>query len=257
VIWTRAERVDRVKIASLRRRALAGLIDGGAFIAVVGIVGAAWATIGPLRRLAEARLHGLEDKPADWSGPAFIHDRRVRGGLQMLSLVLAIVGRNGRGPGARLVGIRRVDERTGGPVTVRSAFVRYGIVTAGQRLRMVILKPLQERADLRRRALEPQLRKLREKYAADPEAMGKEMVGLYEGSCAPSLSTMLVTVLAGGVPTLLSPRNQSIADTLAGTIVVDERDAKPRPRARLGRLASRRGGLRLGRGSRRRLPRGR
>jgi uncharacterized RDD family membrane protein YckC len=253
VIWPRAERVERLKIASLRRRALAGLVDVGAFLAVVGIVGAAWATIGPLRRLAETRLRALEDKPADWSGPAFIHDRRVRGGLQMLSVVLAIVGRNWRGPGARTAGIRRVDERTGGPVSVRSAFVRYGIVTAGQWLRKGLLKPLNERVDLRRRALEPQLRELREKYAANPEAMGKEMAGLHELSCLPSLGAMLVTSLAGAVPTLLSPRNQSIADTLAGTIVVDDRDAKPR--ARLCRPASRRGGLQIARGTLRRLAR--
>ncbi|MBV9820319.1 MAG: hypothetical protein JOZ07_18460 [Solirubrobacterales bacterium] len=64
---------------------------------------------------------GAAPEPEAAGGRRLTPARGFRFGLQALGLVAAVAARNWRGPGQRLLGIRRIDARTQGPVTVRSA----------------------------------------------------------------------------------------------------------------------------------------
>jgi hypothetical protein len=150
-----------MRVASLRERLRAVLVDAAAVllgIAVVlglGVAGLA-AYVRVRGRAAQEDADHYEDEDeddVDQEGDedeeavpsAFSRDgddlydrsvgnqRRVqellrspllRAGLSGVSAGLGVANRNWRGPGFRLVGLRRVDARTRGPISVRSGLIR-------------------------------------------------------------------------------------------------------------------------------------
>jgi hypothetical protein len=114
--------------------------------------------------------------------------RRWRWGILVVTLPLAVRGRNWRGPGYKILGLRAADARTGGPVTLRSAIIRWGVATAfGQ------LSQQGARAWRRR----------------DP-AVKRSQASL----------VVLIPAVAIRVPALWSPVNQTLHERLAGTVVL-------------------------------------
>jgi hypothetical protein len=107
-----------LKIASLRQRNRAALIDVPIWVAGF----AALATVGG--RLVAKRLMGLH--PADLDATTistWVAEHRVH--LEAVSMIAGVATRNHRGLGYRLVGLRRADARTGGPVSIRSALINH------------------------------------------------------------------------------------------------------------------------------------
>ncbi len=157
---------------------------------------------------------------------------RFRLAVELLSLAAGVLGRNRRGPGARILGLRRVDARTGGPVPIRAVLIRAAVT----RLRKVVMNrafsPLESRAktrnDARMSTLSPEMKEVRRKYRGDREALSEEMMKLYRehsvrpySSCARVLPRLAATLAIDALG-LWSTRGQGLTDRLAGTVVVVE-----------------------------------
>ena len=203
--------MEAAEIASLPRRLLASLING--VVIVVPIV---------LAMVIGSRLFGRLDRRLS----ALQHlseSRRWQLALQAALLPIEIRLRNWRGPGMRVMRIRRADARTGGPVTVRSSVVRTAVVTAWRELVGAAQRPSDERFRERRRLIEADLEEARRQHPDDDAARRAAMMEVFKrhrvtpwASCVRgSLSTSLMYL-----PTLWSERNQTLPDRLAGIIVV-------------------------------------
>jgi uncharacterized RDD family membrane protein YckC len=121
--------------------------------------------------------------------------------LTVFSFVTDALGRNWRRPGERLLGLRHVDARTGGPVTVRSALIKSSV--------RVVTKPLQAAA-----VTAAQNRRKEPTRMAEPEPQVITAAGC--------LTPLAVTV-APHLPALLAPGHRSLSDRAAGVVVVVER----------------------------------
>jgi hypothetical protein len=204
-----------LKIAPLWRRAVASVID--LFVFVVPVIGVAVA-VGVL--YAHRRPGGDEESKAP---RAFGLSRRWRLLLAVTLAPLEIRGRNWRSPGWRVMGLRRVDVRTGGPVSFRSALVRHAFRTAWSEVTSQLLEPWKQRvregpgttladADAARRA-----------HPADGEAQPRAMAEVFRRDrLAPSPGCAAPILLAAvtDLTAVWSPLNQSLPERLAGTVVV-------------------------------------
>lgn len=122
--WPRCGTLAQMRVASLRLRLLAAMVDaavmigGMAVLVGLGIAG----VVGYARICAD---EDEEDEPSDSDGTTRELPRspQLRAALWGASAGLAVAGRNWRGPGFRVVGLRRVDAQTGGVVSVRSALI--------------------------------------------------------------------------------------------------------------------------------------
>jgi hypothetical protein len=227
-------------VALLRRRLLAWLIDlsvalGGVAAIVLSV--AVLGKTGVLGRLGKSRPGGAAGKrirerfagrDAATVG-AVLGSTRVQLGMQVFGLTMGVLTRNWRGPGFRLLGLRRVDVRSGGPVGVRTAVAR-GIVENGRKALLDrIFAPVKRRADARRSELAPELARLRREHRGDRETLKSATTQFYRehdvkplSSCAWALPRLLATY-AADVPGLCGSRRQRLADRLAGTAVVIDR----------------------------------
>jgi uncharacterized RDD family membrane protein YckC len=221
-----------LRIAPLRLRLLAFLIDltifGSAAIAIVGLTIAVFIKAKALRlRLAPVgtRLARI------FRGP---RSRRARLSINAALVVPDVALRGWQSPGARLLGLRRVDARTGAPVGVRAALVR-GVVWRARRMLMDrVFGPFEarerERNAAARESLQPELERIKRRHRHDPEARQAAMMALYrEHSLNPFAAYLRSTLprtaaaIALDAPTILSPRRQTLTDRLAGIAVVVER----------------------------------
>jgi RDD family len=169
-----------VELASLRRRAAAAAIDFCVESAplIAGSFAVARAYTSYLqRRGADARRIRLPDPSRRWQVAVWV-----------LTTAGAVPVRNSLGPGARIMRLRRVDARTGGPVSVRSALIR-SLVRTGC-LRLVSHLPLAPRDEPPR---------------AQPRLI---------------LARALLAPLVLQAPALVPPRHQGLPDRLAGIIVI-------------------------------------
>jgi hypothetical protein len=181
--------------APVRRRVGAGLIDlvllgSGAALAIGAFVGiAVWRGRGEDPDLDE------EGGASTVRAPLFTPAARI--GIQGVGAGIAVLCRNARSPGARIMHLRRADVRTGGPVTVRSAFIG-AVVDQVMRSATRVFQP----------SLEP----------AGKEAFWGEHRGLKRGGLAllPSMAVSLG-------PALIAPRHQTLAERLSGVVVIDDR----------------------------------
>ena len=167
-----------LEIAPLRRRVMARVIDAAAFLIPLLLVGVAGAGLYHLYR----RRRAAGDEASDpFDAPELPLVRRVgestawRLGFVAALLPVELAIRNWRTPGDRAMGLRRVDVRTGGPVSVRSTLVRVGVHTASRELNRWIQRPLHQRSLERARGLKAELKEAREVRAGDREAQKRAM----------------------------------------------------------------------------------
>jgi uncharacterized RDD family membrane protein YckC len=215
-----------LNIASLGQRLLAGVINAAIMIAAVP---AAYVIAKRIDRLFPAVLPALRTrinsrltapgKPATRAG-------RLEGWprtLWIASTIGTVVARNWRSPGRRIVRIRRVEARTGGPVTVRSAAIRLAATEGSRRVNNWWSGPRRRRAMQRMDDLQPGLKDIQRAHRDDPEALERAMMDFHKAhdvnplrACLPLVPGMLLLSL----PALLSRRRQTAIEWLAGTVVV-------------------------------------
>lgn len=227
----RRNRQLHLRVASVNRRLAASLID--AITALLGV--GAGVTLGALL-LAKTpllrRLSGTRIAQAAKRRGGSIQDigpsKRFSRSLAGLFFLLGVLTRNWRSPSARMLGLRRVDARTGGPVTVRSAIIREAVRTSWNVLGNRLFAPTHNRTAERRKAIQPELKRLHEQHRDDPEALNEAMMRLYQqhninpfASCVWVLPRMAFS-LAQELPAIWSPRHQGLADQVAGTVVIVE-----------------------------------
>jgi RDD family len=220
--------------ASIPRRLVAAVIDGALGVLAVGpLVIAAYALAAKLS-MTRGRRRGLAG-PAEWGDPdkmprwLDMRSAAVRRAWRMASLTSVIAGvGDSRGPGARLLGLRRVDAWTGEPPGRRSRLVRFAVVEGWKELSYRINGPADRRRDRLMAELEPQLDEIQRRHPHDPEARRRAMADLYKrnGSCMRIALRVLLIGLAPELPALWSARKQGVADRLAGTVVVVERQPR-------------------------------
>jgi 60Kd inner membrane protein/RDD family len=143
--------------------------------------------------------------------------------IEAVSQPLIAQTRNWRSPGYRALGLRRVDARTGGPVTFRSAVMR-SVATRlwGQATRSLV-RPWQTRQSERLKAIQAEVREVQRAHADDQGAANRAVMEIYKrervnpvSSCVPSL----IAATAPQLPAIWSSLNQTIPERLAGVVVV-------------------------------------
>jgi uncharacterized RDD family membrane protein YckC len=207
-------------VASLPRRAAAGAIDAAIGIAAVGAgVALVISTAKLLERLGRDTAWGESSRVPEWK----LWDGPIRGAFTGL----AVTGRNWRSPGMRIVGVRRVDARTRGPVSADNAIVGAAFATATELISRALNRPMWDRYEARRAAVAEEVERIR---ASQPDA---EKQALMEASleaqqrlgvgCGWVVSRMVGQAVAVRLPALWSGRRQTLAERLAGTVIVDDR----------------------------------
>jgi hypothetical protein len=129
-------------------------------------------------------------------------------------------------PGERLVRIRPADARTGGPVTLRQALVRQAARGLLAELSRKFLAPVQQRQKEKLDAVQPEVKRIQQEHAGDPEARQKALIAYYKtanvnplASCAPGL----IPHVPAALWTLFSPQHQTPFNQLAKIVVIVER----------------------------------
>ncbi|MDQ6804627.1 MAG: RDD family protein [Actinomycetota bacterium] len=215
-----------LSIASLRRRLLSCILDAGIIAGPVAIGMLVYERFPAVRQcVRNTALHSRVMRLVGPGGGPKL-PARWRSAMWVVSIVGAVVGRNWRGPGSRILKIRRVDARTGGSVTVRSALIRFA---AGEAWRLVSARfcaPWQRRAAQRLSELESALKDLQEVHREDSEALQRATIDFYRARDIDPLGSWLWPlpgVLMPQVPALSSERRQTAYDWLAGTVVVRQK----------------------------------
>jgi uncharacterized RDD family membrane protein YckC len=178
-----------LNIASLRRRLLAGLIDLAVFLPVGA--GAAVAVYKLLRSSAR---------------PSLPFARHWRAATDAAGLPIAVAFRNSPSPGARALGLQYVDARSGGPVSVRGAVVRYLVALAGRKLMVALAgrRPISRSVGPRHESLD----------------RGGPITESTDTRGSRSCTTALLVWIAIELPTLRSPLDQSLAEKVPGIAVI-------------------------------------
>ena len=195
-----------LEIASLRRRGLALLIDLGVIVPPLAIAG-----------VAAAKLYkALRGRDPFASGPTVGSWRRQLA-FVAASAPIEVALRNRRRPGARVLGLRRVDARTGGPVSVRSAVIHTAVEAAWSVLNRRVRRPFTERV----RAAHAELDEMRRSHGGELEPRQRMDVYKRHGvRPASSLGRTLLDMAPPYLAALWSPRNQTLPDRVAGIVVV-------------------------------------
>ena len=201
-----------LELASLPRRGLASVIDVAVFLPVLGGAG-----------VAGVKLYSaFAGKDPSWFGPA-VQSRRWGLALEGASVPIEVWLRNSRSPGARALGLRRVDARTGGPISVRSVLVRTAFQTVSRELRRPVNRPFERRLAERGELVEAELAEVRRIHANDAKARARASLDVYKrhgfGPAAPIVRA-LVKVLPLYLPAVWSPRNQTLPERAAGIVTV-------------------------------------
>jgi hypothetical protein len=215
-----------LEIAPLRRRSAARTIDAVVFLVPAALVGAGVAWLYPAYR--RWRGGGDVDPLAfdEYQLPVFGRlgqSLAWRVGFRVAWVPIEIRIRNWRSPGDRAMGLRRVDARSGGPVTVRSAAIQKAVQAAASELNRLVQRPSQRRFEERRRLVKAELSEAREYHEGDAEAQKRAMFEVAKryglrpwSSCGRGLLGSAPLYL----PALWSARNQTIADRIAGIFTV-------------------------------------
>jgi uncharacterized RDD family membrane protein YckC len=137
----------------------------------------------------------------------------------------SIAIRNWRSPGRRVAGIRCVDARTGGPVTLRSAVVAELVGSGWTRIAGPLVMQVNATGGPAREAARRRIEEVRRTHAGDIARIHEETMRIYREdnvSCVPTLLAMLGTASVQPLSALLSPRRQTFLERLAGTVVIRE-----------------------------------
>ncbi len=251
----------RMGVASIRERFLAGLVDAAVVIlgmvVVVGLGIGAAAAYARVERVddADETEEEVQEKaplgsPSDGEGVDDLDDRscgiehsgsgpdrsvpgRVRAALRSPLLGaalggagagLAIANRNWRSPGFRVMGLSRVDARSGGPVTVRSALIGGLFVQVRETATKDLFQSHVHGQRNRMEELAPQLREVEHKYAADSQARQRAVMEFYKensinplAGCGWSVAGAMLSQLILAAATR---GGRTVYDRLTGTIVI-------------------------------------
>jgi uncharacterized RDD family membrane protein YckC len=210
------------ELASLGRRLGAGCIDVSCVIGAIAVpMGGAliWsrARHGDAWRVVE---HAQQRVTAWGETLGWQRAEPVR------SFATAVNRRNWRSPGMYLMHIRRADVRTGGPVTVRSALIRHLAGWGAWRLvsrRLVLPRLLRQQE--RMRALHADVEAVSRQHPDDPQARQQAIMQIYHDARATPTNCCwmpLVPCVISGLVILSTPRHQSLADWVAGIVVVSD-----------------------------------
>jgi hypothetical protein len=204
-----------LKVAPLRRRLAAGAIDAVVVVGPIGgaLGGAAWL------RTCYRRWRGQDDGAI----PELRQDRRWGTVSAAASAGLQVGARNWRSPGYRALGLRRVDVRTGGPVTVRSAIIQAAVSDLLSRTIRSLIQPWQARRMERLQAIQAEMKEAQRTHAGDREAQQRALMEIFKRENVNPLTSCLPAVLVGTLPQVTrvrSPLNQTLPERLAGTVVV-------------------------------------
>jgi uncharacterized RDD family membrane protein YckC len=210
-------------VAPIPRRLLASLIDTVLAI-LVGIL-----AIGAYARAAVMR--GRKTTPRMPSLPKLASSKRARIVLRVCAFVLNVLLVGRRGPGSRIVGIRLVDARTGGPVSLRQATLRVGAQRGWRLLVRWLTGGRGKTGRPEQLDLPSKVEELKREHGDDREAFRQAMMAIYkENRAQPHPYRALLPVLmqlplgmAIEIPALLTTLHQGLPDTLAGTIVISDR----------------------------------
>lgn len=199
--------------APLWRRFAAGVISGlfgltllaaiGGLAALVVVKAQPAARRLRLDRFAAARGKALAD---GWKRST----ERHRNELFVWSLLGGIKTRDSRSPGQRIMRLRRVDARTGGPMTVGSAVIRFCAARLWLAGAARVTAPIRRREQERWQALGP--------------------ASVKDRRVRPTSCWLWIVAMAAPlVPALVKPRYQSLFDRLAGTVVIVDRGVRSEP----------------------------
>ena len=147
----------------------------------------------------------------------------MRGG----AATAGIATRNWRSPGYKLLGLRRVDLRTGGPVSVRSAIVQSAVALALYQVNRELLRPWRLGSQRRLAAVQAEVDEFRRAHPDDldgdalKEAM-EEIRKRHKLSAGRSCATPLLAGTAIQATMLASPLNQSPTERFARVVVIVE-----------------------------------
>jgi hypothetical protein len=230
-----------MRVASLRLRLLAAVVDA---VFIIGGMGALIG-LGIGGVVAYARVRGGKDERAshgDRERDGHEHDERseirrtirefgqspdLRAALSGASAGLAVAGRNWRGPGFRVIGLRRVDAHTGGIVTVRSALISVLVDQARQAATRRLFASRAQRHRDRMTAVQPQLKTVEREHADDPAARHQAAMDVYKANDVNPLR-LWGWLLAGPVAAQLvdvigSRGRRTIRDRITSTSVIVDR----------------------------------
>ena len=117
----------------------------------------------------------------------------MRLALETVGLWTGVRTRNRRSPGFRVLGLRRVEVATGGPVGVRAAAIRV-VVTQGRKAVLdAVFASLRRRSAAHRRDLAPELMRLQEQHGDDRDALERASRELFrEANVKPFSSVVWV-----------------------------------------------------------------
>ena len=200
-------------VAPVPRRLAAGAIDAAVIFLPVLAVSAGAAALHARRR----RRAGEDPEPC----PAFTVPGRWQTVFGVGGEVVQLAALNQRGPGYRALGLRRADVRTGGPVSLRGALIYGAVMVAFRRLTQLGSRPFKRRIE----AARADFKAVQRAHPDDPKARHEALREVYSRhrvnpatACAPALVGAVVTQ----APALWSPLNQTLAERLAGIVVVVE-----------------------------------
>jgi hypothetical protein len=172
---------------------------------------------------------GEQEKPSDIHRTTrkFRQSHELRAALWGASAGLAVASRNWRGPGFRVVRLRRVDARTGGIVSVRSALMGVWFDYARQAATRPIFESRSQRRRDRLRALGQQLRAVEREYADDPQARKRTVMEFYKANdvsrfagCGWLVAGSVVSQLVLALP---SRGGRTLRDRMTDTSVIVDR----------------------------------
>lgn len=210
---------DKPRLAPLGRRAAAALIDLGVFIGGAGaVIGGAAGVIFALNRDRGNVVEQL-DRLSDRVNAA-LETRHVNGAIGLASAAAGIGLRNARSPGMKAMHLRRVDVRTGGPVSRRSAIIQQLVGFTWGRLARQVWRPAFERYQARSMTLAAAQQESRRLHPVDPLADTAGSAARPNTGMASCCGRMLVPSAVQLVVTVLSPRRQNLPDWVAGIVVV-------------------------------------
>jgi hypothetical protein len=220
-----------MRVASLRLRLLAGVVDAGLLIGGgIATIGLTIASFAAYERVRGSDGHDTEGDP-EASSPRFPREypqsRQFQAALWGASAGLAIATRGWRSPGLRVVGLRRVDARTGGIVSVRSALTGVFYDQAWQAVTNSLFGSRARRERDRLISLGPQIKAIEREHASDPETGHRATMKLYRdsgvtpfGGCGLLLAG---PILSQATLALRTRGGRTVRDRVTGTSVVIDR----------------------------------
>jgi uncharacterized RDD family membrane protein YckC len=210
---------DKTQVAPLGRRAAAALIDVGVFVSGAGaVIGGAAGAIFALNRGRGNVVEQLDRLSDRVNG--VLETRHANGAIGLASTVAGVGLRNARSPGMKAMHLRRVDVRSGGPVSLRSAIIQQLVGFAWGRLARQVWRPAFERYQVRTAALAAEQREFHRRHPDDPHADTASPATRPSTGMASCCGRMLLPGAVQVLTTLLSPRRQNLADWVAGIVVV-------------------------------------